>query len=515
MAASLNISATTNTYSITITNAIDGITYTAYRIFDATYNETSKATAYTITKSDTTAPLISLLQAAEADAKKEEAMPAISLVADGQNKYEVHINNSKAAAELLQSLIVTQSSDTEGKTTYSKLENLSSYPSTSATATSANSLTLNPGAAGYYYIDSNLDTSSGMAVTLTSNMPSASVQLKTNVTPSTPSTNGAKTADKTTANRGDTINYTIAFTALNQVVQNGTTQSVASYTITDTSQGLDISENTALTITVGDKTLSTSDYTKAVTTQTENNTAKTVMKITIPWVDSDNAFLYGSKEDVKISYAAIVKTDENIPNALNKAIISYNLTSSSPETINPDEEDVAVKTYALKIKKYDASDTSTMLSGAQFVLKDNSGNTVTLYQTQAASENQPAKYTTEKPGENAAAVEYIETGATGEIIIYGLKDLSASSVDYSLEERKAPSGYNKMSAPMDIIVGEYSENEETKTTDPVIDINVPNEKGATLPSTGGTGTAIFYALGAGLVLLAIIYFVSKSKMHME
>jgi LPXTG-motif cell wall-anchored protein len=49
----------------------------------------------------------------------------------------------------------------------------------------------------------------------------------------------------------------------------------------------------------------------------------------------------------------------------------------------------------------------------------------------------------------------------------------------------------------------------------VIDINVPNEKGATLPSTGGMGTAIFYALGAGLVLLAIIYFVSKSKMHME
>jgi fimbrial isopeptide formation D2 family protein/LPXTG-motif cell wall-anchored protein len=347
-------------------------------------------------------------------------------------------------------------------------------------------------------------------------MPSASVQLKTNVTPSGPSGSNVKTADKTTANRGDTINYTIAFSALNQIVQDGTAQSVASYIITDTSQGLDISENTALTITVGDKTLSTSDYTKVITTQTENNTTKTVMTITIPWQDSNDAFLYGSKEDVTIRYAAIVKTDENIPNASNKAVITYCLTSNDdPDPINPDDEDVVVKTYALDIKKYDAASTSTMLAGAQFVLKDNAGNVVTLYQTQAASESQPAKYTTEKPDENAAAVEYIETGATGEIVIYGLKDLSATSVDYSLEELKAPSGYNKMSAAMYVNVGEYSENEQTKTTDSIIHINVPNEKGATLPSTGGMGTAIFYALGAGLVLLALIYFLSKGKMRTE
>jgi hypothetical protein len=412
-------------------------------------------------------------------------------------------------------LIAQESTSSTGEKTYTKLENLSSYPSTSATATSANSVTLNPGAAGYYYIDSSLDTSSGMAVTLTNNMPSASVQLKTDVTPTGPSGSNVKTADKTSANRGDTINYTIAFTALNQVVQNAETKTVSSYTITDTSSGLDISANTALTITVGTKTLTSSDYTKTITTQTENNITKTVMTIILPWIDSDGKALYGSKEDVKITYAAIVKTDEILPNATNNAVITYDISSSTPETINPDDEDVVVKTYALDIKKYDAMSTSTPLAGAQFILKDSTGNTVTLYQTQQATSTQPAKYTIEKPDENAQAVSYIETGATGQIIIYGLKDLSSAAADYSLEEVKAPSGYNKMTSAMEITVGEYTEEEKVKETDSVIEINVPNEKGATLPGTGGMGTTIFYIFGAGLVLLAVIYFVSQNKMRTE
>lgn len=47
----------------------------------------------------------------------------------------------------------------------------------------------------------------------------------------------------------------------------------------------------------------------------------------------------------------------------------------------------------------------------------------------------------------------------------------------------------------------------------VFDATIVNKKGATLPSTGGMGTTIFYVIGAILVIGAGILLITKRRMN--
>lgn len=63
---------------------------------------------------------------------------------------------------------------------------------------------------------------------------------------------------------------------------------------------------------------------------------------------------------------------------------------------------------------------------------------------------------------------------------------------YHLEETKAPDGYNKLTAPVTVTITEEGKvNETTNGT-----VYVSNNAGATLPSTGGMGTTLFYVIAA-------------------
>ena len=48
-----------------------------------------------------------------------------------------------------------------------------------------------------------------------------------------------------------------------------------------------------------------------------------------------------------------------------------------------------------------------------------------------------------------------------------------------------------------------------------IPLEVINKKGTTLPSTGGMGTTIFYAVGSILVLGAAIILIAKKRANVE
>lgn len=52
-------------------------------------------------------------------------------------------------------------------------------------------------------------------------------------------------------------------------------------------------------------------------------------------------------------------------------------------------------------------------------------------------------------------------------------------------------------------------------TDVSISTDVVNEKGSTLPETGGVGTTIFYVVGSVLVLAAVVLLVAKKRMSVE
>lgn len=128
----------------------------------------------------------------------------------------------------------------------------------------------------------------------------------------------------------------------------------------------------------------------------------------------------------------------------------------------------------------------------------------------------------------------VEVDANGELIFTGL-----SAGIYKITEIKAPDGYNMLTEPIVVKIscvyndndhscvwsGEYGYEDENgvykKTGDitsengMLIDLEVVNNAGTLLPSTGGIGTTIFYVVGGLLVLAAVVLLVVKKRMSAE
>ena len=78
------------------------------------------------------------------------------------------------------------------------------------------------------------------------------------------------------------------------------------------------------------------------------------------------------------------------------------------------------------------------------------------------------------------------TDQNGSAVFLGLEDGV-----YTLKEIKAPAGYNLLTDTIDITVA-GSISDETQLT---VTAEVANNTGSRLPSTGGTGTKMFYVIG--------------------
>lgn len=106
----------------------------------------------------------------------------------------------------------------------------------------------------------------------------------------------------------------------------------------------------------------------------------------------------------------------------------------------------------------------------------------------------------------------------GKIEIVGLDEGT-----YYLEETEAPAGYNKLAAPVKVVITKEINNETNEGTATITysydggaastgTVKVLNNKGQELPSTGGIGTTIFYIVGAVLVAAAGILLITKKRM---
>ena len=102
---------------------------------------------------------------------------------------------------------------------------------------------------------------------------------------------------------------------------------------------------------------------------------------------------------------------------------------------------------------------------------------------------------------------------------YGLKE-----GEYYLKEIKAPDGYNKLKEPIKVTVTKKVDN-DTKMVighslnykygknagNGVTEVQVINETGSLLPSTGGMGTTLIYLIGGALVLGSGIVLANKKR----
>lgn len=94
-----------------------------------------------------------------------------------------------------------------------------------------------------------------------------------------------------------------------------------------------------------------------------------------------------------------------------------------------------------------------------------------------------------------------------------------NGTNYYLVETQEPAGFNKLTAPIIINVkddGTITVSLNGDTLESANDaFNVENLSGTVLPSTGGIGTTIFYAVGAMLVLGAGVIFVTRRRMDAQ
>ena len=203
------------------------------------------------------------------------------------------------------------------------------------------------------------------------------------------------------------------------------------------------------------------------------------------------------KFDVIVTYGAVVKDGAPINTALvNDTWLTYgenNTESNKPQT----------KTYTFGIPVFKYTGTNKPLAGAEFKLyTDSNCNDESTALKFSLNNKKKYRYDSTK---GKTVLTSLET--TGRIDIEGLKEGI-----YYLKETKAPKGYNLLKDPVKIKIDSagkiYVNDSLTENTG---NVEVQNNSGTLLPSTGGAGTTMIYLVGALLVLGSGVVLASKRK----
>ena len=442
--------------------------------------------------------------------------------------------------------------------------NLSASPTVSGTAGN-NKLTMN--APGYYFIkdkDGTLDNSELGAYTdyILKVVDSVTIEAKEDVPAITKKiieSDGLKEAN--TASIGDSVDF-----QLDSKVPDMSAYNKYFYVINDTmGSGLDFKPST-VKVYIDDMTtpINSSNYEVQTGAAADGYSFQIVMK--------DFKRNYGDQtgKAIKVTYSAELtdKADRTEKGNENKVNLTYSNNpnheykgENEPST-TPGDGDVTgktpdsnTKTYTTShlLNKIDGADKSA-LAGAKFELKGSGVNKViianansfkadaagTYYklkdgtftltaptaETSAQYESTETKYILdEKSTSHSGSGEdsYVEaiTDDMGKLTFAGL-----GSGTYTLTETEAPSGYNKLANSINISITAAPTLEGpnwtvtkdgealTKPTG-IYEFTVENNKGVTLPSTGGMGTTIFYVVGGLLVAGALVLFVVKKRMNIK
>lgn len=456
MTLALSVSAlAAETGTITVDNPISGQTYTAYKIFDVTYDTAKKAYSYTI---DSTNEWFSTVEAYAQDTNHGLTLTQVT----GSTTYIVTTTDAFSAPDFAVRLKAAK----DGKT--------GTVLTAVGTTVSASNLPL-----GYYFVSST----GGALCNLTTTDPTVTIHDKNDIPFN-------KVDDKESVDVGEVVTYTIT-----GKVPDTTGFTSYTYKFTDTmSEGLTFQKD--IVVKIGN-----TDVTSACTiTYTPSAEAATGFEVTIPVMNYQNQV--GAA--ITVTYTAIVNEHAVATVEKNHATLTYSndpTNSESKTTTPPDEETV----YSAKIvidkyaaNKDNAEDTSKKLAGAQFVLYKMDGTNKLYYKWNT---------TTEKvEWVERAKADVVTTDGDGAAFFAGIADGT-----YYLEEIAAPAGYNLLKDPVEVTVA-GSKTEIAKLT---VTEQVANSTGTELPSTGGMGTTIFYVLGGVLMAGAFVLLVVRKRMRTE
>ena len=455
---------TAMTGTLTVNNTVKDADYTIYRLLDLeSYagSESTDAHSYTVS-------------AKWAEYFKDGA--------EGRSYFDVDTNGYVTAKEGMNAAEFAQK-----VLEYAKANNIENDGTKTGTGSSIKFDNL---ALGYYLVDSSV----GALCALTTTDPDG-VVIEKNAQPSldkkVQENSEAGNADGGWKNRNDAnVGETVKFKATITV------EGIAkSYVLHDTmDDGLTFSSVTG--VTLNDKTVASSDYT--VKTNVDHNGVTHTFDVTFT---EDFCKTLKSGNIIVVYYEAVlndkavVKAPEN-----NKAHLSYK-DASDEEHETPDSE-TKTYTWEIPVLKYANGDTAKVLANAKF----------SLFTDEACSEGNIVKFTDEGNNvyrvDSKGSVTEITTPEDGKFVLKGL-----DAGTYYLKETEAPAGYNKLNTIVKVTIDHEGKITVDDSTTATAQVEVENKSGTELPSTGGTGTTIFYVLGSILVIGAGVLLVTKKRMN--
>jgi fimbrial isopeptide formation D2 family protein/LPXTG-motif cell wall-anchored protein len=334
------------------------------------------------------------------------------------------------------------------------------------------------------------------------------------------------------------------------------------FIINDTmSEGLTF--NNDVVVKIGSKTLvEGTDYTVEITNNADGTTSFQII--------FKNFIQYKAVAGtaIEVTYSATLNEkakigEEGNPNTANLTFSNNPNVDGKGDDENPDkpgpkEDDVigetpddTVITYTsgIKLKKVDAEGKS--LTGAKFKIEGVAEKVVIINENIfTKSENgtyyrlTDGTYTEEEPND-LTKKNYESTSVKYELITVVNKTTEKTNIvteawvdengiitfeglgegTFTITEMEAPEGYNKLTNPITIVIS-FNKNGTPKWTatqngNPMelegnlFAFEVVNKAGATLPTTGGMGTTLFYVVGAVLVMAAVVLLITKKRVANE
>lgn len=210
-----------------------------------------------------------------------------------------------------------------------------------------------------------------------------------------------------------------------------------------------------------------------------------------------------ANDQIIVTYSATLNEKAVIAGEGNKNETWLKYGDSSTTT----HSTTTTKTFELPVFKYTGKDTP--LKDAEFELKRNNETTAIALIKKTPVEGK--KYTGDiyqvaKTGESGT-VTSVTTTKSGKFKIKGL-----DADTYYLTEIKQPDGYNKLSAPITVVIGEDGTIKVDGSQTATAEVKVLNNTGTILPTTGGNGTSLIYFLGAVLALVSGVVLITKQRM---
>lgn len=480
--------AATGTGSITIENAVTNQTYKIYRILNLEYHADTKAYRYTANGA-----WEDFILSENNNFKLDKETGAVTWINSNPE------NNGTA---------IQQIANSAGK--YAEYTPHNVHEDGSATANGI-TLTFSNLPLGWYLVVSDLvDLDKGALCSIGTTDPNAVIREK----------NSKPTIEKEVY-EGDTLGYSndagIGDTVKFQTRIHVTDGNPTNYVLHDTmSNGLKFNSESVKVYLLRDRAGAENEFAGYLTVNNDyelvtspNDSCTFEIKFRKTLMPFDR---------IQVDYSATVTSDAVIGTAGNdnKAVLTYGNNSTTTESST-------TKTYVweMGVRKFanlGGDDTNHALADAEFQLYKKDGETP-KYAMFTETGTNTSIYKLTGWTNNATEATKVKTPANGNITFEGL-----DAGTYYLEETKAPVGYNKLTAPITVVIDRgtlptvasqtisYTVKYGDTTADDHV-VRVENKAGTVLPSTGGMGTTLFYVIGGGLMVAAIVLLVTKKRME--